>query len=62
MCIRDRGRVLGIYGLTFGFTPLGGFVAGSMATIASPSLAVAFGGFVILAYVAYIRRDLRDVQ
>ena len=57
-----RGRVLGIYGLTFGFTPLGGFVAGSMATIASPSLAVAFGGFVILAYVAYIRRDLRDVQ
>ena len=57
-----RGRVLGIYGLTFGFTPLGGFVAGSMATIASPSLAVAFGGFVILTYVAYIRRDLRDAE
>ncbi len=57
-----RGRVLGIYGLTFGFTPLGGFVAGSMATIASPSLAVAFGGCVIFTYVAYLRKDLRDVQ
>ena len=30
-----RGRVLGIYGLTFGFTPVGGLLAGSIAAISS---------------------------
>lgn len=49
-----RGRVLGIYGLTFGFTPVGGFFAGSVATALSASIAVAAGGIIIIIYVASI--------
>ena len=47
-----RGRVLGIYGLTFGFTPIGGFLAGLVATALSASIAVAMGGIIIMVYVA----------
>ena len=52
-----RGRVLGIYGLTFGFTPVGGFFAGSVAAALSASIAVAMGGIIIIAYVASIARS-----
>ena len=45
-----RGRVLGLYGMTWGFTPLGGFVSGSVANIAGAPFAVALGGVVILVY------------
>ena len=47
-----RGRVMGVYGLTFGFTPVGGFLAGSVATILSAPIAVAAGGVFITLYVA----------
>ena len=46
-----RGRVLGIYGLTFGFTPVGGFLAGAVATALNPPIAVAMGGVVIIIYI-----------
>ena len=46
-----RGRVMGVYGLTFGFTPVGGFLAGSVATILSAPIAVAAGGVIITLYV-----------
>ena len=45
-----RGRVLGLYGMTWGFTPLGGFLSGSVASIAGAPFAVALGGVVILTY------------
>lgn len=45
-----RGRVLGLYGMTWGFTPAGGFFSGSVANIAGASVAVGFGGVIILAY------------
>ncbi len=46
-----RGRVLGIYGLTFGFTPVGGFLAGAVATALNPPFAVAMGGAIIILYI-----------
>ncbi len=53
-----RGRVLGLYGLTFGFTPLGGFIQGIIASIYSAPLAVGMGGAIILGYVIGMRRFL----
>ena len=53
-----RGRVLGIYGLTFGFTPVGGFFAGAVATALTASVAVAMGGVFVLLYVAAIARSI----
>ena len=55
-----RGRVLGIYGLTFGFTPVGGFLAGAVATAVNPPFAVAMGGVFITLYIgATFRSALR---
>jgi MFS family permease len=51
-----RGRVLGIYGLTFGFTPLGGLVVGSVAAVFSASLAISVGWVIITLYVASLAR------
>lgn len=45
-----RGRVLGLYGMTWGFTPAGGFVAGAVANIAGVPFAIGLGGVIILAY------------
>ncbi len=45
-----RGRVLGLYGLTWGFTPLGGSIAGAVASVLSAPFAIGAGGVVILAY------------
>lgn len=46
-----RGRMMGLYALTFGFTPLGGFAAGIVATVLSAPIAIGLSGGVILAYV-----------
>ena len=49
-----RGRVLGLYGMTWGFTPAGGFLVGAIASIATAPLAVGMGGVVILTYAATV--------
>ncbi|MDE2860454.1 MAG: MFS transporter [Chloroflexota bacterium] len=55
-----RGRVLGIYGLTFGFTSVGGSLAGAVATVINPPFAVAMGGVFITLYIgATFRSALR---
>ncbi|MSQ22192.1 MAG: MFS transporter [Dehalococcoidia bacterium] len=46
-----RGRVLGMYGLTFGFTPLGGLLSGAIATMASAPVGIGLGGIAIVAFV-----------
>jgi predicted MFS family arabinose efflux permease len=46
-----RGRIMGLYALTFGFTPLGGFAAGIVATLLSTPIAIGLSGGAILAYV-----------
>ena len=45
-----RGRVLGLYGLTWGFTPLGGSIAGAVASVLGAPFAIGAGGVVILTY------------
>jgi MFS family permease len=45
-----RGRILGMYGLTWGFTPLGGFIAGAVASVLSAPVAIGVGGVVIVSY------------
>jgi MFS family permease len=54
-----RGRVLGLYGLTFGFTPLGGFIAGAIASVFTTPLAVGLGGVAIITYVLSVHGFLR---
>ena len=49
-----RGRVLGLYGMTWGFTPAGGFIVGAVASVATASLAVGMGGVVIVTYAAAV--------
>ena len=46
-----RGRVMGLYVLTFGFTPLGGFVAGAIASLVGVPIAIGLGGVVVMGYV-----------
>ena len=46
-----RGRVMGLYVLTFGFTPLGGFFAGVVASVLSVPIAIGLGGGVVVGYV-----------
>ena len=57
-----RGRVLGLYGMTWGFTPVGGFVSGTIANIAGVPLALGLGGLIIFAYtvgvIARMKRNL----
>ncbi len=57
-----RGRVMGLYGLTFGFTPLGGFLAGAIATAISAPFAIGMGGVVIMAYVLGISRPVGRIR
>ena len=45
-----RGRVMGIYGLTFGFTPLGGFLVGLVGTVVGVPVAMGAGAGFIIAY------------
>lgn len=58
-----RGRVLGLYGLTWDLMPVGGAVAGVIAEYAGAPVAVALGGFMValmafwvLAYLPRVRR------
>jgi hypothetical protein len=42
-----RGRVMGIYGLTWDLMPVGGMIAGTIAEFAGAPIAVGFGGFMV---------------
>lgn len=57
-----RGRVMGLYVLTFGFTSLGGFLAGGIATILSAPVAIGFGGSVVLTYITGRMRSMVRIQ
>ena len=57
-----RGRVLGVYGLTFGFTPVGGFFMGWISSLFSAPIAIATGGVIIMAYMVRVTRYLVKLQ
>jgi len=42
-----RGRVMGIYGLTWDLMPVGGLIAGAIAEFGGAPIAVGFGGFMV---------------
>lgn len=45
-----RGRVMGIYGMTYNLMPLGGMLAGGVASVLSAPFAVAAGGGAVSGY------------
>lgn len=47
-----RGRIMGLYGLTFGFTSVGGLLVGAIALITGVPLAVSLGGLSMILYLA----------
>lgn len=48
-----RGRVLGLFGLTWDLMPLGGAISGTVAEFAGAPTAVALGGFLVAALGVY---------
>ncbi len=49
-----RGRVMGIYSLTWGLLPLGGMQAGLVANFVGAPLAVTIGGLAILSFAVFV--------
>jgi MFS family permease len=57
-----RGRVMGIFGLTWDLMPVGGAVAGTMAEYTGAPVAVAFGGFCVTAMALWVAVKLPRVR
>jgi MFS family permease len=45
-----RGRVMGFYGMTYNLMPVGGMLAGAMASLLTAPLAIAVGGLAVAAF------------
>jgi MFS family permease len=60
-----RGRVMGIYGLTWDLMPVGGMIAGTIAEFAGAPMAVGFGGFMVAGMalaVMVFRPNIRRLE
>jgi MFS family permease len=60
-----RGRVMGVYGMTYNLGPLGALQAGAVAAAFSAPFAVAVGGIAIISFslgVALSTREVRQLQ
>ena len=57
-----RGRVMGIYGLTWELMPVGGMIAGAIAEFAGAPIAVGFGGFMVAAMAIAVAIFLPSVR
>ena len=57
-----RGRVMGVYGLTWRLTPLGGTVGGTIAEFAGVQAAVAFGGLMVAGMAVTVALCLPRVR
>ena len=60
-----RGRVMGVYGMTYNVGPLGSLQAGAIAAAFGAPAAVALGGILIMSFalvVAVVNREVRDMQ
>jgi MFS family permease len=49
-----RGRVMGIYGMTFSLIPIGGLLSGGIAQLVNASFAVAVSAGVMLVIVVLV--------
>ena len=56
-----RGRMMGLYGLTFGFTPVGGFLSGTLASYTHPQFALGLGGLFIILFTVVILLPTRSL-
>lgn len=57
-----RGRVMGIYGLTWDLMPVGGMLSGTIAEFAGAPLAVAVGGVLVAGMAAWVAVCLPRVR
>ena len=57
-----RGRVMGVYGLTWRLTPLGGTVSGTIAEFAGVQAAIAFGGLMVAGMAMAVAACLPRVR
>ncbi len=57
-----RGRVMGVYGLTWRLTPLGGTVTGTIAEFAGVQAAVAFGGLMVTGMALTVATALPRIR
>jgi MFS family permease len=57
-----RGRVMGIYGLTWDLMPVGGMISGTIAEFAGAPVAVAIGGFLVAAMALWVGAFLPRVR
>jgi MFS family permease len=57
-----RGRVMGIYGLTWELMPVGGLIAGAIAEFAGAPAAVGFGGFMVASMALSVALLLPEVR
>jgi MFS family permease len=59
-----RGRLMGIYGITWNIMPLGGLYAGFLAGFIGTPFAVAIGGFLVMAFAlgpAVFNKQIRNL-
>jgi MFS family permease len=57
-----RGRVMGFHGITYSLMPLGGLLAGAIASVSSTPVAVAVGATIYLAIIVVIVRTQVEVR
>jgi MFS family permease len=57
-----RGRVMGIYGLTWELMPVGGMIAGAIAEFAGAPMAVGFGGFMVAGMAIAVAIFLPNIR
>lgn len=60
-----RGRVMGFHGITYSLMPLGGLLAGTIATFTSTPIAVAVGVtcyLVIIGFIAATQHQVREID
>jgi MFS family permease len=59
-----RGRVMGFYGMTYNIMPLGGMLAGALASLITAPLAIAAGGLAVAAFAigpAMLNGEIRNL-
>ncbi len=49
-----RGRVMGVWGLTWSLMPLGGTISGAIAQVSGPQVALAIGGVLVFAMAVWM--------
>lgn len=57
-----RGRVMGVYGLTWDLMPLGGAISGTIAEYAGAPVAIAIGGFLVAVMALWVAVYLPQVR